>query len=101
MGRNAPPSTSSPKLRWKRTAASPTEPPTPRRFCSMDDVTRRSRPVDAPPPAAHAREAIYDVVLCDTCGSGNRNDELLLCDRGATPSTSAPLRGGGSHGAAA
>ncbi|PUZ52862.1 hypothetical protein GQ55_5G007200 [Panicum hallii var. hallii] len=81
MGRSAPPSTSSPELRRKRTAAPPPEPPTPRRFCSMDDVMRRSRPVDAPPPVARAREAIYDAVLCDTCGSGDRDDELLLCDR--------------------
>ncbi|PAN26380.1 hypothetical protein PAHAL_5G008000 [Panicum hallii] len=81
MGRSAPPSTSSPELRRKRTAAPPPEPPTPRRFCSMDDVMRRSRPVDAPPPIARAREAIYDAVLCDTCGSGDRDDELLLCDR--------------------
>ncbi|RLM60671.1 putative Histone-lysine N-methyltransferase ATXR5 [Panicum miliaceum] len=81
MGRSAPPSTSSPELRRKRTAAPPPEPPTPRRLCSMDDVMRRSRPVDAPPPVARAREAIYDAVLCDTCGSGDRDDELLLCDR--------------------
>ncbi|KAG2603490.1 probable Histone-lysine N-methyltransferase ATXR5 [Panicum virgatum] len=81
MGRSAPPSTSSPELRRKRTAAPPPEPPTPRRFCSMDDVMRRSRPVHAPPPVARAREAVYDAVLCDTCGSGDRDDELLLCDR--------------------
>ncbi|OEL21161.1 putative Histone-lysine N-methyltransferase ATXR5 [Dichanthelium oligosanthes] len=81
MGRRAPSSTSSPELRRKRTAAPPPEPPTPRRFCSMADVMRRSRPVDAPPPVARAREAIYDAVLCDTCGSGDRDDDLLLCDR--------------------
>ncbi|CAO2195983.1 unnamed protein product [Urochloa humidicola] len=81
MGRRAPSSTSSPELRRKRTAAPPPEPPTPRRFRSMADVMRRSRPVDAPPPVARAREAIYDTLLCDTCGSGDRDDDLLLCDR--------------------
>ncbi|CAO2172859.1 unnamed protein product [Urochloa humidicola] len=81
MGRRAPSSASSPELRRKRTAAPPPEPPTPRRFCSMADVMRRSRPVHAPPPVARAREAIYDALLCDTCGSGDRDDDLLLCDR--------------------
>ncbi|XP_025828556.1 probable Histone-lysine N-methyltransferase ATXR5 [Panicum hallii] len=47
----------------------------------MADVMRRSRPVDAAPPVARAREAIYEAVVCDTCGSGERGDELLLCDR--------------------
>ena len=56
-------------------------PPTPRRYSTMADVMRRSRPVHAPPPVARAREAVYDAVLCDTCGSGDRDDELLLCDR--------------------
>nr|CAB3475547.1 unnamed protein product [Digitaria exilis] len=82
MGRRAPSSTgSSPELRRKRTAAPPPEPPTPRRFCSMADVMRRSRPVDAPPPVARSREAIYETLLCDTCGSGDQEEELLLCDR--------------------
>ncbi|RLM69101.1 putative Histone-lysine N-methyltransferase ATXR5 [Panicum miliaceum] len=58
------------------------ETPTPRRFSTMADVMRRSRPVDALLPFAPAREAIYDdAVVCDTCGSGDRGDELLLCDR--------------------
>ncbi|KAK8454526.1 hypothetical protein SEVIR_5G470800v4 [Setaria viridis] len=82
MGRRAPSSTSSPELRRKRTAAPAPEPPTPRRFRSMADVMRRSRPVGAPPPVARAREeAAYDALLCDTCGSGDRDDELLICDR--------------------
>ncbi|WVZ67274.1 hypothetical protein U9M48_016378 [Paspalum notatum var. saurae] len=80
MGRRAPSSaTSSPELRRRRTAAAPPpEPPTPRRFCSLADVMRRARPVDAPPPVARSR---YETILCDTCGSGEHEDELLLCDR--------------------
>jgi hypothetical protein len=72
------PSTSSPELRRKRTAAPAPEPPEPRRFRSIADVMRRSRPAGAPPPVARAR---YDTLLCDTCGCGDRDDELLLCDR--------------------
>ena len=41
---------------------------------------RRSLPVDAPPPVARAREAMYDRILCDVCGSGDRDEEMLLCD---------------------
>uniref|UniRef100_A0ACD5WJU0 Uncharacterized protein n=2 Tax=Avena sativa TaxID=4498 RepID=A0ACD5WJU0_AVESA len=81
MARRAPPSsaaTSSPELRRKRTAAAPPgSPPEPRRFCSISDVLRRSRPVGAPPRVARAR---YEVVLCEVCGAGDREEELLLCD---------------------
>ncbi|KAK3163099.1 hypothetical protein QOZ80_1BG0097650 [Eleusine coracana subsp. coracana] len=80
MDRAAPSPTSSPELRRKRTAAPLPSPPTPRRFCSISDVMRRSLPVDAPPPVAHSREAIYDTILCDVCGSGDRAEEMLLCD---------------------
>jgi hypothetical protein len=38
---------------------------------------RRSRPVGAPPPVARAR---HEVVLCEACGAGDRDEELLLCD---------------------
>ncbi|CAN6198196.1 unnamed protein product, partial [Urochloa humidicola] len=33
------------------------------------------------PPVAPARKAIYDAVL-DSCGSGEHDVDLLLCDRG-------------------
>ncbi|CAM0885428.1 unnamed protein product [Alopecurus aequalis] len=69
-----PPETSSPEPRRKRTAPAPGSP---RRLCSISDVMRRSRPVDAPPPLARAR---HEVVLCDACGAGDRDEELLLCD---------------------
>jgi len=58
--------------------------PTPRRYSTMADIMRRSRPVDAPappPPVARVRETIYDAAVCDTCGSGDRDDQLLLCNR--------------------
>ncbi|KAM0837209.1 hypothetical protein ACQ4PT_061823 [Festuca glaucescens] len=80
MGRRAPSSaaTSSPELRRKRTAAAPPgSPPEPRRYCSISDVMRRSRPVHAPPPVARPR---HEVVLCEACGAGDRDEELLLCD---------------------
>nr|CAB3489539.1 unnamed protein product [Digitaria exilis] len=64
------------------------EAPTPRRFFTMADVMRRSRPVEAPPRArvTRARDTIVmhedDVdVVCDTCGSCEHEDKLLLCDR--------------------
>ncbi|XP_052157552.1 probable Histone-lysine N-methyltransferase ATXR5 [Oryza glaberrima] len=85
MGRRAlPPSsssssssttTTSPELRRKRTAAPP-PPPSPRRYRSISDVMRRSLPVDAAPPVARA----YESTRCDVCGSGERDEELLLCD---------------------
>ncbi|KAL5228371.1 hypothetical protein ABZP36_016636 [Zizania latifolia] len=73
-------STTSPELRRKRTAAPP-PPPSPRRFCSISDVMRRSQSVDAAPPIARAigREA-YENMRCDVCGSGERDEELMLCD---------------------
>ncbi|TVU36988.1 hypothetical protein EJB05_18950, partial [Eragrostis curvula] len=80
MARSAPSPASSPGLGRKRTAAPAPSPPTPRRYCSISDVMRRSLPVDAPPPVARAREAIYNSILCDVCGSGEREEELLLCD---------------------
>ncbi|KAL6616775.1 hypothetical protein ACP70R_039045 [Stipagrostis hirtigluma subsp. patula] len=81
MGRRAPPSsTSSPELRRKRTAAAPPPSlPEARRFRSISDVMRRSAPVDAPPPVARARGG-YDGILCDACGAGDRDEEMLLCD---------------------
>ncbi|KAL6853960.1 hypothetical protein ACP4OV_019989 [Aristida adscensionis] len=85
MGRTAPPSTGAPGLRRKRTAAappSPPSPPEPRRFRSMADIMRRSAPVDAPPPVARARPepSRYDDTVCEACGSGEREEEMLLCD---------------------
>ncbi|XP_044974228.1 probable Histone-lysine N-methyltransferase ATXR5 [Hordeum vulgare subsp. vulgare] len=70
---------SSPELRRKRTAAAPPprSPPEARRFCSISDVLRRARPVDAPPPLARAR---HQMALCGACGAGDRDEELLLCD---------------------
>jgi hypothetical protein len=48
----------------------------------MDDVMRRARAVDAPPPVARARVyTYYENLICETCGSGDRDDDLLLCDR--------------------
>ncbi|PWZ09170.1 putative Histone-lysine N-methyltransferase ATXR5 [Zea mays] len=83
MGRAAPSSSpSSPQLGRKRTAAPTPEPPTPQRHCSMVDVMRRSRAVAAPPPVARARVyTYYETLLCETCGLGDRDDEMLLCDR--------------------
>ncbi|XP_066315919.1 probable Histone-lysine N-methyltransferase ATXR5 isoform X1 [Miscanthus floridulus] len=83
MGRAAPSSSpSSPQLGRKRTAAPTLEPPTPRRYCSMDDVMRRARAVDAPPPVARAPVyTYYENLICETCGSGDCDDDLLLCDR--------------------
>ncbi|OEL21363.1 hypothetical protein BAE44_0017618 [Dichanthelium oligosanthes] len=51
------------------------------RVSSMIDVMSHARPVDAPPPVAHAREATPDAITCDSCGSGDDDDELLLCER--------------------
>ncbi|CAO2143760.1 unnamed protein product [Urochloa humidicola] len=77
MGNRAPLPSSS-EIRRAR----PQEPPPPRRFGSMADVMRRARPVSAPPPVPRAclPAAVYDAVVCDACGSGDREGELLLCD---------------------
>jgi hypothetical protein len=49
----------------------------------MEDVMRRARAVDAPPPVARAQVyTYYKTLVCDTCGSGDRDDDLLLCDCG-------------------
>ncbi|KAF0893795.1 hypothetical protein E2562_029685 [Oryza meyeriana var. granulata] len=41
---------------------------------------RRSLPVDAAPPVAVGRGEAYENMRCDVCGSGERDEELLLCD---------------------
>ncbi|KQK11697.1 hypothetical protein BRADI_2g61717v3 [Brachypodium distachyon] len=47
----------------------------------MADVMRRSVPVDAPPPVARARGGrAYETLPCEVCGSGDRDEDMLLCD---------------------
>uniref|UniRef100_J3L866 [histone H3]-lysine(27) N-methyltransferase n=2 Tax=Oryza brachyantha TaxID=4533 RepID=J3L866_ORYBR len=42
---------------------------------------RRSLPTGAAPPMARAaRREAYEAMRCDVCGSGERDEELLLCD---------------------
>ncbi|XP_072951665.1 probable Histone-lysine N-methyltransferase ATXR5 [Typha angustifolia] len=57
----------------KRTAAPP--PPPPRRYKSIAEVMLVAQPVAA------VTEDYYSDVRCEECRSGDRDDELLLCDR--------------------
>jgi hypothetical protein len=48
----------------------------------MADIMSSTRRIDAPPHVAPAHKAVlYDTVRCEGCGSGDCEDELLLCDR--------------------
>ncbi|CAD6252734.1 unnamed protein product [Miscanthus lutarioriparius] len=65
-----------------RAASTLEEPLTPQRYSSLDDVMRRAPAVDAPPPVARERVyTYYETLLCETCGSADREDDLILCDR--------------------
>ncbi|XP_039778177.1 histone-lysine N-methyltransferase ATXR5-like [Panicum virgatum] len=82
MGSHAPSSSStSPEVERERIAPMLRlrELPMPLRYCSMTDVTRRSG--DRSPARRAQHETGYAAAVCDTCGSGDRDDELLLCDR--------------------
>ncbi|KAG0530850.1 hypothetical protein BDA96_05G222600 [Sorghum bicolor] len=86
MSRAAPSSSSSASspqlLGCEDTVPSKLELPTRQRYRSMDDVMRRAAAVDAPPPVANERVyTYYDTVRCETCGSADHEDDLLLCDR--------------------
>ncbi|KAF8711396.1 hypothetical protein HU200_029427 [Digitaria exilis] len=78
------------ELRRKRTAAAPpsVEPLTPLRYASLADILRRSPsgglvvPALAPRALSPGPDGIYedDDVVCDGCGAGDREEQLLLCD---------------------
>ncbi|GFY87546.1 similar to TRITHORAX-RELATED PROTEIN 5 [Actinidia rufa] len=56
-------------LRRRRTTSTP-----PRKWRSMEDVMRSSK-------YAVAEHDDYSRAVCKRCGSGDRDEELLLCDR--------------------
>jgi hypothetical protein len=73
---DAPP----PVARAASTLEEPLTPP--QRYSSLDDVMRRAPNVDAPPPVARERVyTYYETLLCETCGSADHEDDLILCDR--------------------
>ncbi|KAK4359824.1 hypothetical protein RND71_022053 [Anisodus tanguticus] len=81
-----PSADSSPRYRRRRPWLSVSPPP--KKFRSMVEIMKVAKHVELPPDDGGddggdggGEEEYYDEVVCEQCGSGERAEELLLCDK--------------------